>query len=158
MALYQLNIQKFNRNEDSAQWLKDYRSEIGGPEGPGDRMGHVYFGSCLEGEVMDWYYNILDYKSKVYWDLLSTAFSSHWDPITHGIHAWDILPRSSPASTDNVTATSQTLPLQTPPIVASTINQAQRATSESTKREGKGEEGEEEDRVRKEGVEQVANT
>ena len=106
MALYQPKIWKFSGNEDSTQWLKDYRSEIGGPEGPGDRMGHVYFGSCLEGEAMDWYYNILDYKSKVYWDLLPAAFSSHWDPITKEICMWDVLPSLTPASTDDTTAAS----------------------------------------------------
>ena len=159
MALYQPKIWKFNGNKDSVQWLKEYRSEIGGPEGPGDGMGHVYFGTCLEGAALDWYCNILEYEPKVYWYLLPAAFSSHWDPITHEIHAWDVLPSSSPTSTDKATATLQALPLQTSPTSYSTTNQAWKATSESMKRErgGKGEEGEEEDRARKEGDEQVAD-
>ena len=106
MAFYQPKIRKFNGNEDSVQWLKDYRSEIGGPEGPGNGMGHVYFGTCLEGAALDWYCNTLEYEPKVYWNLLPMAFSSHWDPITHRIHVWDILPSSSPASTDDTTAAS----------------------------------------------------
>ena len=110
MAFYQPKIQKFNGNEDSVQWLMDYRSKIGGPEGPGDGMGHVYFGTCLEGAALDWYCNTLEYEPKVYWNLLPTAFSSHWDPITHGIHAQDILLSSSPTSTDDATAASRALP------------------------------------------------
>ena len=79
MAFYQPKIRKFNGNEDSMQWLKDYRSKIGGPKGPGDGMGHIYFGTCLEGAALDWYCNTLEYELKVSWNLLPAAFSSHWE-------------------------------------------------------------------------------
>ena len=109
---------------DSVQWLEDYISEIGGPKGHGDRMGHVFFSSCLEGAALDWYCTILEYKPKIYWNLLPATFSSHWNPITQKIHAQDTLPSSSPTSTDDMITASQALPPQTLPTVESTTNQA----------------------------------
>jgi hypothetical protein len=63
MVDYLPKIQKFSGNEDSAQWVEDYISEMEGPGGPGARMGHVYFSRCLEGATLEWYGN---YKPKVY--------------------------------------------------------------------------------------------
>ena len=147
MVVYQPKIRKFNGNEDSAQWLKDYFSEIGGSGGPGNGMGHVYFCQCLEGAMFDWYCNTLDYKSKVYWNLLPATFSSHWDPITYNVHTLEILLSASPTFKDDVIVP----PPQLPPTAESTTNQAQRTTSKSTKRKNGGKGEEEEERVRKEG-------
>src|ERR1700691_4181230 len=95
MVLYQPKIQKFCGNEDSVQWLEDYISEIEGPGRP--NLKHTYFGECLTGPGKDWYYcNVLEYKPKVYWNLLQAAISSHWNPITCDIHTVEVLLNLTP--------------------------------------------------------------
>jgi hypothetical protein len=40
---YQPKIQKFNGQEDSAQWKAEFMSEMEDPGGPRELMKHVYF-------------------------------------------------------------------------------------------------------------------
>jgi hypothetical protein len=87
---YQPKIQKFNGQEDSAQWKAEFESEIEGPGGPGEHMKYVYFSQCLEGAAYEWYCHDLEYKAKLYWDLLSAAFDTRWKP-TSNVHTVDIL-------------------------------------------------------------------
>jgi hypothetical protein len=69
-------------------------------EGSGARMKHVYFSRCLKGAAYDWYGNVLEYKPKVYWDLLAAAFSSHWNPITCDVHTVEVSLNLTPS--DNI--------------------------------------------------------
>ena len=73
---YQPKIQKFNGQEDSAQWKAEFVSKIEGPGGPGEWMKHVYFSQCLKGAAYEWYCHDVEYKAKLYWDLLSAAFDT----------------------------------------------------------------------------------
>ena len=82
---YEPNIRKFSGQEDSARWKADFISEIGGPGGPAERMKHVYFSRCLEGAALEWYCNDLEYRAKVYWDILSAAFDTRWKPTASNI-------------------------------------------------------------------------
>jgi hypothetical protein len=100
MVSYQLKFWKFCGGEDSVQWLEDYISEIEGPRGPEARMEHVFFSECLEGATLGWYCNVLEYKPKVYWDLLPAAFSSHWNLFTCDVHTVKVLLNLTPL--DNI--------------------------------------------------------
>ena len=99
---YEPKIRKFSGQEDSSRWKADFISEIGGPGGPGERMKHVYFSRCLEGVALEWYCNDLEYRAKVYWDILSAAFDTRWKPTTSNVHAVEVihaieaLPNSKP--------------------------------------------------------------
>jgi hypothetical protein len=65
-------------------------------------MKHIYFSECLEGPALEWYCNDLEYRAKVYWDMLSAAFDSRWKPTTSNFHAVEVihaieaLPNSKP--------------------------------------------------------------
>ena len=93
---YEPKIRKFSGQEDSAQWKAEFISEIEGPEGPGERMKDAYFSQCLEGAALEWYCHDLEYRVKVYWDLLSTAFDTRWKPTTSNVHAIEVLQNSEP--------------------------------------------------------------
>jgi hypothetical protein len=94
--LYQPKIGKFSGQEDPTQWKAEFISEMEGPEGPGERLKHVYFSHCLEGAALEWYCHHLEYKAKVYWDLLSTAFDTRWKTTTSDVHTVEVLPNSKP--------------------------------------------------------------
>jgi len=116
MVLYQPKIWKFCGNEDSGEWLEDYISETEGPGGPGPNSKHAYFGECLTGPGEDWYCNVLEYKPKVYWDLLQAAFSSYWNPITCDIHTVEVSLNLTPP--DNI---HQALTTYVPPPADCTL-------------------------------------
>jgi hypothetical protein len=90
MSDYQPKIWKFSRDEKPIQWLKDYISEIEGAGGLTNPK-HVYFCQCLKGAASDWYCNVLEYKPKLYWDLLQAAFSAHWKPVTFNVCVVEVL-------------------------------------------------------------------
>ena len=100
---------------------------------------HLYSG----WEVDNWYEELESSAPEVLtsWPMLHNHFRVKW----LGASPSTLL--EIPKCKPSIVCTATTTPHE------STINQARRATSESTKREGKGEEGEEEDRARKEGVE-----
>ena len=54
-------------------------------------MKHVYFSRCLKGAVLEWYCHDLEYRVKVYWDLLSTAFDACWKPTTGNMHVVEVV-------------------------------------------------------------------
>ena len=87
MPDYEPKIHKFSGQEDSAQWIADFISEIGGPGGPREWMKHIYFSQCLKGAVLEWYCNDLEYRAKVYWDMLSAAFDTCWKLIANNVPA-----------------------------------------------------------------------
>jgi len=114
---YQPTIRKFCGNENSVQWLEDYISEIEAPGGPGPNSKHVYFGECLTGPGYDWYCNVLEYKSKVYWDLLQAAFVARWNTVTHDVCTVEVSPNLKPP--DNI---RQQLTAYIPPPADCTTN------------------------------------
>src|SRR5882762_6952651 len=87
MPDYEPKIWKFSRQEDSAWWKANFILEIGGPEGPGEQMKHVYFSQCLESATLKRYCNDLEYRAKVYWDMLSATFDTCWELITSNVPA-----------------------------------------------------------------------
>src|SRR5882762_3989044 len=98
MLDYQPKIRKFSGDENPIQWLNDYMAEMDGPGGP--RLKHVYFCRCLMGAASDWYCNVLEYKRKLYWDLLQAAFSARWKPVTFDVHTVEVSPNLTPP--DNI--------------------------------------------------------
>ena len=97
----------------------------------------------LGWEVDNWYEELESSAPEVLtsWPTLCNHFCIKW----LGTSPSTLL--EIPKCEPSIVCTAMTTPHE------STINQARRATSESMKREGKGEEGEEEDIARKEGVE-----
>jgi hypothetical protein len=68
-------------------------AKMDGPGGPG--LKHIYFCQCLKGAADDWYCNVLEYKLKLYWDLLQATFSAHWNPsplLAHQMVMWQLNP------------------------------------------------------------------
>jgi hypothetical protein len=125
MSDYQPKIRKFSGDEIPIQWLQDYISEIDGAGGLTNSK-HVYFCRCLKGAAKDWYCNVLEYKPKVYWDLLAAAFSSHWNPITCDIRTVEVSPNLTPP--DNIcqplTARSAYIPPPSDYATNTTLNWA----------------------------------
>jgi hypothetical protein len=95
MSNYQPKIRKFSRDENPIQWLKDYISKIEGAGGL-NNLKHVYFYQCFKGAASDWYCNVLEYKPKLYWDLLQAAFSACWKPVAFDVCAVEVLPNLTP--------------------------------------------------------------